>query len=121
MTSNLTRRLDENVESAAYFVAAEAITNALKYAAASRIEVLVELTDTLSLTITDDGIGGVAETRVGHEENLGLVGLCDRVTAFDGSVSIVSPRGAGTTLRAEFPIPANVDTDQQHDADQLLR
>ena len=121
VTSNLTRRLDENVESAAYFVVAEAITNALKYAAASRIEVLVELTDTLSLTITDDGIGGVAETRMGHEENLGLVGLCDRVTAFDGSVSIVSPQGAGTTLRAEFPIPANVDTDQQHDADQLLR
>ena len=81
----------------------------------------VELTDTLSLTITDDGIGGVAETRVGHEENLGLVGLCDRVTAFDGSVSIASPRGGGTTLRAEFPLRTNIDMDEQHDADQLLR
>ena len=121
VTSNLDLRLDESVESAAYYVAAEAITNALKYAAASRIDVLVELTDALSLTITDDGIGGVAETRVGHEENLGLVGLCDRVTAFDGTVSIVSPRGAGTTLRAEFPIPAKIDTDQQLDADQPLR
>ena len=121
VVSNLTRRLDESIESAAYFVVAEAITNALKYAAATRLEVLVELTDTLTLTITDDGIGGVAETRAGHEENLGLVGLCDRVNAFDGSVSIVSPQGAGTTVRAEFPIRGNVDTDQQHDDDQLLR
>ena len=121
VTSNLAQRLDEGVESAAYYVAAEAVTNALKYAAASRIEVLVELGDALSVTISDDGIGGVAETRVGHEENLGLVGLCDRVNAFDGTVSVTSPQGVGTTLRAEFPISARVDLDQQHDADQPLR
>ena len=119
--SSVAGRVNESVESAAYFIASEAITNALKYSAATHIEVVVELTDALTLTVADDGIGGVPQTRVGHEDNLGLVGMCDRVGAFDGSLTVVSPRGVGTTVRAEFPIRAKVDVHQERDLNQLLR
>ncbi len=97
------RRFASAVESNAYFIVAEAVTNAVKHARASRIDILLELTDdVLRLRVTDDGIGGVTEAPAGS----GLTGLADRVSAFDGTLSIESPRDAGTTIQVRIPVPA---------------
>ncbi|HWM16851.1 MAG TPA: PAS domain-containing sensor histidine kinase [Microbacterium sp.] len=106
VTADVRFRLDESLESNAYFVIAEAITNALKHARASRIDVHVELADTLRVSIIDDGIGGVPSTAAGEGSGLGLTGLADRVAAFDGDLVIESPIGAGTRVSAEFSITA---------------
>ena len=106
VTGDVSRRLDASVESNAYFVVAEAITNALKYSNASRIDVRIHLADTLQLTVIDDGIGGAPESPAADRDGFGLVGLSDRVMAFDGILTIVSPPGVGTTIRAEIPVPA---------------
>lgn len=105
VTGSLKRRLDDSVESNAYFVVAEAITNALKHAQATRIDVAVELNDSLRLTVKDDGIGGIPATGITSRDGLGLVGIADRIAAFDGTLTIDSPPGVGTTVRAEIPIP----------------
>ncbi|GAB6900572.1 sensor histidine kinase [Kineosporia succinea] len=84
---------------AGYFVAAEAITNAVRHAAASRIDVRgADTGRTLRLTIEDDGRGG-ADLAAGT----GLSGLDERVRAAGGTLLLESPPGAGTTLTAEIP------------------
>jgi signal transduction histidine kinase len=101
VAGNLDGRLPETIEANAYFFAAEAITNALKHADATRVTVSARTVDaTLSVEITDDGIGGAQCTAGG-----GLAGLTDRIHALHGRVTLSSPRGAGTTLRAEIPLP----------------
>ncbi|MEV5385319.1 histidine kinase [Streptomyces sp. NPDC052721] len=94
-------RLPAEVESNAYFVIAEALTNAVKHAGASHIRISLELRDALRIEVTDDGIGGVPQNAVGG----GLTGLADRVGAFDGVLVIDSPPDRGTSVRAEIPIP----------------
>jgi signal transduction histidine kinase len=94
----LPRRPDPPVESAAYFVIAEALANAGKHADASRVDVrIMQHEDRLSVEIHDDGVGG-ADPRGG-----GLSGLRSRVQALDGSLAVVSPQGGPTTIRAELP------------------
>lgn len=89
----------EQIATTAYFVAAEAITNAAKYAQASSIEVRVTQSDArVAIRVQDDGIGG-AEARTGS----GLSGLADRVAALGGSLLLSSPAGTGTTLEAVLP------------------
>jgi signal transduction histidine kinase len=91
-------RLPGPVESAAYFVAAEALTNVARYAKADGAEVTVTRANGLAtIAISDDGIGG-ADINGGT----GLRGLQDRVAALDGKLLIDSGPG-GTTIRAEFP------------------
>jgi signal transduction histidine kinase len=86
------------VESAAYFVAAEALANAAKHARAHRVDVrIVRLGDSIELEVHDDGDGGA------DPEGSGLRGLRRRVEALDGRLSVTSPRGGPTTLRAELP------------------
>jgi len=88
------------IESAAYFICAEALTNVAKYAHAQRARVCVEAVDgRLELTISDDGVGG-AEASAGG----GLRGLQDRAAALHGRVMIDSPRGAGTRISVVLPI-----------------
>jgi signal transduction histidine kinase len=95
----LDRRLPAQVESAAYFVASEAFTNAAKHSHASEIRVEAsDLGQTLLLEVSDDGIGGAGTTG-----GSGLRGLADRVEALGGSFTVSSPPGRGTTLRAEIP------------------
>ncbi|MDT5303855.1 MAG: hypothetical protein QOG79_7279 [Mycobacterium sp.] len=93
------RRLLETTEVGAYYVAAEALTNAAKHARASVVTVRVD-TDgaNLRLSIQDDGIGGV-DTANGS----GLVGLVDRVEALGGQMTISSQPGNGTSLHVEIP------------------
>jgi signal transduction histidine kinase len=91
--------LDDDVATTAYFVAAEAITNAAKYANASAISVRVaQCSAGVEVKVQDDGIGGAAP-RTGS----GLAGLADRVAAIGGSIMMTSPVGAGTTIEAVLP------------------
>jgi signal transduction histidine kinase len=93
-------RLPEAIEAAAYFVVAEALTNVVKYAHASQATVRVMRRNGHAVVeIADDGIGGADPDR-----GSGLKGLADRVSALDGSMSLDSPAGAGTRLRAEIPV-----------------
>lgn len=92
-------RVSASVEAAAYFVACEALTNAVKHAAASRVAVsAVRENGTLQLTISDDGLGGATVRR-----GSGLAGLADRVAAHGGTLEVVSPTGRGTTIEVEIP------------------
>ena len=94
------RRLPSGVETAAYFVVAEALTNMAKYAEASEATVSVARDDGYAVVeIRDDGIGG-ADPNVGT----GLRGLTDRVAALEGELDVESPPGRGTTVRARLPL-----------------
>jgi signal transduction histidine kinase len=93
-------RLPGPVEIAAYYVVAEALTNAAKYALASVVNVCAEVKGaTLFVSIQDDGIGG-ANSRKGS----GLIGLNDRVEALGGHMNITSPPGSGTSLHITIPV-----------------
>jgi signal transduction histidine kinase len=93
-------RFDEALEVTAYYVVSEAITNAVKYAEASLVELVVDSgEDYLTLSISDDGVGGADPSR-----GSGLIGLRDRVEALGGTISVVSPSGGGTTLHVLLPI-----------------
>ncbi|WLW58138.1 CHASE3 domain-containing protein [Streptomyces sp. YU58] len=94
------QRISPTVESNAYFVVAEAVTNAVKHAQASRIDVSIEFDDTLRIKVADDGVGGVGKATAGS----GMTGLADRVAAFDGKLAIDSPPGEGTTILIQIPI-----------------
>lgn len=91
--------LSKDVEAAAYFVAAEALTNVAKYANATHAEVTVARRNGNAVVeVADDGVGGAAPA-----PGSGLSGLRDRVEALDGTFVVTSPPGGGTTVRAEIP------------------
>jgi signal transduction histidine kinase len=97
-------RLPEQVEITAYYVIAEALSNAAKHARASAVTVQTEVADDiLLLAVRDDGAGGADFTH-----GTGLAGLRDRVEALGGRISLHSPRGAGTSLRAFPPLRSPV-------------
>jgi signal transduction histidine kinase len=93
-------RLDGSAEATAYFVFAEAVTNAQKHAQASTIWVRAAVAGgVLRVKVVDDGIGGATQ-RPGS----GLQGLGDRVEAIGGSLEIESPAGHGTQVAAAIPV-----------------
>ncbi|MDQ1617901.1 MAG: hypothetical protein QOE19_470 [Actinomycetota bacterium] len=93
-------RLPELIEVGAYYVVSEALTNAAKHARAAAVHVDVQVADgELRVMVRDDGVGG-ADFAGGS----GLVGLKDRVEALGGRLSLHSPRGSGTFIRAELPL-----------------
>ena len=87
------------VESTAYFVVAEALTNVARHAEATRAWVaIVRVGDKLIVEIRDDGTGGA------HERGgTGLRGLRDRVASIGGTMQVISPEGGPTTLLVELP------------------
>ncbi len=92
-------RAPPDVEAAAYFVACEAVTNAVKHAAPSRIVVRTAREDgTLLLVVADDGVGGALPA-----SGTGLPGLADRVAAHGGTLTLESPPGAGTRVAVRLP------------------
>jgi signal transduction histidine kinase len=94
----LSERPPETVETAAYFVAAEGLANALKHARASRVDIDVrERERAIVVRVFDDGRGGAAENAGG------LHGLRQRVEALDGSLRIASPDGGPTVIEAVLP------------------
>jgi signal transduction histidine kinase len=101
LSVDIPERLPEQVESAAYFLVSEALTNAVKHSHASEARAsAVSAGGILAVEVADDGIGGATTTGGGGS---GLRGLADRVEALGGSLTVSSPPGRGTTLRAEIP------------------
>lgn len=93
-------RLDQDVETAAYFVVAEALTNVLKHAQAGRVTIVFAVEEGgLRIEVADDGVGGV-----GSGAGTGLAGIRDRVRALGGTLTVESPPGAGTTVSAVIPV-----------------
>ena len=92
-------RFDDRLETAAYFVVSEALTNAVKHARASSATVTAaQRNGTLVVSVRDDGVGGA-----GSSGGSGLVGMSDRVAALGGRLRIESEPGAGTLVTAELP------------------
>jgi len=93
------RRLPAQVETAAYFLVSEALTNAAKHAQARQAQVTARDNDgLLTVEVTDDGVGGAAAGG-----GSGLRGMADRVEALGGKFTLSSPEGGGTVVRAELP------------------
>jgi signal transduction histidine kinase len=98
LSSRITRRPPPVVETAAYFVVAESLTNVAKHAPhASAHVTLMEEPGTLVVEISDTGPGGA------NPDGGGLSGLRQRVQALDGTLAVVSNPGEGTVIRAELP------------------
>jgi signal transduction histidine kinase len=96
-------RLSGPIEAAAYFVVAEALTNIVKYANATKARVTIRrAADVVTVEVDDDGAGGA---RIGRGS--GLRGLQDRLSALDGTLSVDSAPGAGTRLSARIPCGAD--------------
>jgi signal transduction histidine kinase len=92
-------RLAPEIEASAYFIVAEALTNVVKHAQATRAEITAAVDNgVLSITVRDDGTGGV------DPEGHGVVGIGDRVAALGGRLRIDSPRGGGTVVVVELPL-----------------
>jgi signal transduction histidine kinase len=92
-------RFPKPVEIAAYYVASEALANAMKHARASHVEISLAARDaSLLLSIRDDGVGGADPAR-----GTGLAGLTDRVETQGGSIQVHSPTGAGTYITVDLP------------------
>ena len=98
---DIDRHPGASAEIAAYYLVCETLTNVAKYAGATTATVAVTRADDhLVVDVADDGVGGADPSR-----GTGLRGLADRVDALGGSVHVSSPRGQGTTVRAEIPCP----------------
>lgn len=101
VAGSLPRRLPEVVENDAYLFVAEAVINAVKHAEATRMSVEIGIDDVaLSVEVRDDGHAGAGSA----PEGSGLADVADRLGALGGRMVRRSPRGRGTTLRAEIPI-----------------
>jgi PAS domain S-box-containing protein len=100
VTAERCGRLAPEIESAAYFITAEATANAVKHASANQIDIEVtRARDELRVTVTDDGAGGAS-----FREGTGLQGLRDRAAAVGGQVTVDSPTGGPTVLTADLPL-----------------
>jgi signal transduction histidine kinase len=106
-------KLPLSVQTTAYFVVAEALTNASKHADSDRIEVRVAAGEGhTTVEVRDNGGGGAHPAR-----GSGLSGLTDRVSALGGTLEIESPVGVGTTIRARIPVTTPGDASRQAGAD----
>jgi signal transduction histidine kinase len=100
---NVDERLPEPIELAAYYVISEALTNTVKHAQATVIDVqAIAGEGVLRVGVRDDGRGGADPTG-----GSGLVGLTDRVEALGGRLTFNSPPGGGTALQVVLPLPAD--------------
>jgi hypothetical protein len=105
-------RFPSTIEASAYFVVSEALANVAKYADAARASVRVwREGDALCVEVCDDGRGGADPA-----QGSGLRGLLDRVGALNGSLTVVSPAGEGTRVRAS--LPAEIVNDEQPDSER---
>ena len=100
VSADLDERLPAPVEAAAYYLVAESLTNAAKYANATEVEVRVRRATGLAhIEVVDDGVGGADPSR-----GSGLRGLADRVEALDGRLGVESPPASGPRVWAEIPV-----------------
>lgn len=92
-------RMPPSIESTAYFLAAEALTNVAKHACADHAEVRAQIGDEgLEVEVRDDGVGGACP------DGSGLTGLADRLDVIEGCLRVDSPPGGGTLVAAVIPL-----------------
>ena len=91
--------IPEGVVAAGYFMVAEALTNAAKYAGGASVSILLVADDNLHVSVIDDGPGG-AVVRPDH----GLAGMKERLAAFGGTFNVMSPDGGPTTVSCQIPL-----------------
>jgi signal transduction histidine kinase len=95
-------RAPVDVETACFRIAQEALANVAKHASAGHVAVTLTAQDvTFEVTVTDDGIGFIVEEQ---RNGLGLAGMSERADLAGGRLDIESAPGAGTTVRARFPL-----------------
>ncbi len=100
-------RYPQDTEAAVYFTCLEALQNTSKYAGATHASItLTEADGTLMFTITDDGVGFDPTTT---PQGAGLVNITDRLHAQNGTITIHTTPGAGTTITGQLPVPATAD------------
>lgn len=103
VTSDLDGPLVPTIETALYFAVAELLANAVKHSAASRIDIeLGASPETVTATVTDNGIGGAEETPDG-----GLAGLRRRLDPYDATLEFISPVGGPTSATVVVPRPVD--------------
>lgn len=99
-------RFDKNLETTAYRIAQEALTNARKHAQTARIcVVLLRKCEQLTLQVRDWGVGFSPETVTGEGGRVGLAGMAERARLLDGELQVGSAPGAGTRISASFRLP----------------
>jgi signal transduction histidine kinase len=97
-------RAPVEIETACFRIVQEALSNVARHARARHVEVTLTAQDiALEVTVRDDGVGFNVERR---RTGLGLVGMGERAESAGGRLDIESAPGAGTTVRARFPLPA---------------
>ncbi|WP_405057259.1 sensor histidine kinase [Kribbella sp. NBC_01505] len=100
-TSGESRPLPAVVDSTAYRIVQESLTNSLRHASATRADIVLQYQPTcLGITVTDDGIG----TTIGESTGRGLVGMRERAGVIGGSVSFSSQPGQGFRVEASLPL-----------------
>jgi two-component system sensor histidine kinase DesK len=98
------QELPADVETCLALVLREAVTNIQRHARANRVEVTVIAgAERVVMRVRDDGRGGV------NERGNGLTGMRERIEARGGTLAIESPRGRGTSIEVELPVPATTD------------
>jgi len=99
LETSIARRPPAAIESAAYFIVTECLTNVARHANATKVAIgITRVGDRLVMEIHDDGVGGADASR-----GSGLQGLRDRVIALGGTMYVISPVGGPTTISVELP------------------
>jgi signal transduction histidine kinase len=104
--SGLEQRFHPDIETTAYRVVQEALTNIARHAGVKEADVCLKVErNTLYATINDQGIGFEVATAMATAETGGLSGMHERVSLSGGKLTVESNPGAGTCLTAEWPLP----------------
>lgn len=111
--SRLEQRFDPEIETAAYRIVQEALTNVARHSGCRRTEVFVMASDrSLVARVKDDGVGFLLKDAVARQDSSGLSGMNERASLLGGMLTVESNPGKGTSITAEFPVaaPQTVET-----------
>jgi len=111
------RRFAPEVETAAYCIVQEALTNVARYASANEVTVHLQADqDVLDVQIEDQGAGFDPEAALAAETSVGLAGMRERAILLGGQLTVDSAPGAGTCVRAELPLNGRLErrTKERH-------
>ncbi len=116
-------RFPQEIETAAYRIIQEAITNAARHAQVGRVEVsLHEMNNVLELEICDQGVGFDIEAAMSTDRSAGLLGMVGRTSLLGGKMSIVSMPRSGTQVIAQIPLTnSEFSGDTEHANNHTLR
>jgi signal transduction histidine kinase len=105
---------DKDVSTACFRIFQETLTNIIRHANASRVEVrLAQDEQELLLTVRDNG-RGISEREIIHTRSIGLIGMKERAAQVGGEVFFFGLPGRGTTVSLRVPLPAAVSQERSH-------